>query len=455
MKRLVPDTLAGRAIAVLLLSIVVFDVFSIWVYQLNLVAATGTAGDRQFIERVVTARRAISELPAPERERAAHALTSASLQVHWGLTSLVNALPPGGDRLRNLSDALRQALPDARDDQIRVSIGDDGPDNFGTVNPDDAHVHLASVQLPDGSWLNFAASSLATLPPYDIGVVYSTTALALGVLVVSVFLIRSITASLRDLALAAERIGVNVDAPGVSLAGPREVRRAAQAFNQMQERVQRLVRDRTQALAAISHDLKTPITRLRLRAEFIRDDELRQEIDNDLSEMESMIHSTLAFLRGETQTEEARYTDIAATIETICDGLLDAGHPVIYDVDGHAPLYCHPLAIKRALSNLIENAVKYGGSTRVSLRSASDAYQVTIDDEGPGIPEAEIENVFNPFYRLEESRNRTTGGTGLGLTVARSIARAHGGDVVLANRSERGLRVTVTLPRTSAISAPR
>ena len=200
-------------------------------------------------------------------------------------------------------------------------------------------------------------------------------------------------------------------------------------------------------LAAVSHDLKTPITRMRLRAEFVSDEALREEIDADLSEMEAMIESTLAFLRGESETEAARVVDVVAILETVCDDLADRGHKVELVAPAQAPLLCRSLAIKRALSNLIDNAVKYGGNAAVSLVVLRDELEITIDDDGPGIPHDQIEAVFDPFYRVESSRSRETGGSGLGLTVARSLIRSHGGEIALQNGPKAGLRVTVRLPR--------
>jgi signal transduction histidine kinase len=225
------------------------------------------------------------------------------------------------------------------------------------------------------------------------------------------------------------------------------VRQAAKAFNDMQTRIKRLINDRTQTLAAVSHDLRTPITRLRLRAEFVGDDELRRMIDADLDEMDRMIESTLAFLRGDPASEESKTVDIRSVLQTICDQLSDAGRDVVLSGSRYAPFRCKPLAIKRALSNLVENAVKYGETARVVLNDRPHELSVTIEDEGPGIPATEQERVFDPFYRIEGSRSRETGGTGLGLTLARTVIRAHGGEIELTNREGRGLRVVVSLPK--------
>ena len=257
---------------------------------------------------------------------------------------------------------------------------------------------------------------------------------------------------MRELANAADRIGRDPAPTPVGERGPREVRHAARAFNDMQARIARLIADRTQALAAVSHDLRTPITRLRLRAGLIDDPETQAKIDADLDEMEGMIESTLAYLRGETETEMPRPMDIVSTLTTLCNATADAGADVNYVGPAQLRLVARPLALKRALSNLIDNAVGYGGCARVALRADGDAVEITVDDDGPGIADAEQANVLEPFYRLEASRSRKTGGAGLGLTIAKQVLDAHGGMLALANRAEGGLRVTLRLPR--ALTGP-
>jgi signal transduction histidine kinase len=208
-----------------------------------------------------------------------------------------------------------------------------------------------------------------------------------------------------------------------------------------------LVSDRTQALAAVSHDLRTPIQRLRLRAGFLDDAEAQRSIDADLDEMEAMVEATLAFLRGDADGEEPRPTDLAAILRTLCDEAADRGAAVAVAGPDHILLRLRPVAAKRAFANLIDNALKYGGAARVTLRESPAAAVVSVEDDGPGIPEAAMATVFEPFQRLEASRNRGTGGTGLGLTIARRAVEGHGGTIVLANRPGGGLLVTVRLPR--------
>jgi signal transduction histidine kinase len=219
----------------------------------------------------------------------------------------------------------------------------------------------------------------------------------------------------------------------------------------MQERLRRFIADRTQMLAAMSHDLRTPLTRLRLRAEFIAGLQQRRKMLADLDEMEAMVDATLDFARDDTYREPRSLVNLSVLIEDICEDAADAGGTVTFSGPQGVELHCRPAMARRALVNLVENAVKYGRRARVDLVGNAVLAVITVDDDGPGIPEQEHENVFAPFYRLEGSRNRGTGGVGLGLSVARTIAREHGGDITLVNRDGGGLRVCMELPAHGSI----
>ncbi|MGP8025822.1 MAG: ATP-binding protein, partial [Acidocella sp.] len=264
--------------------------------------------------------------------------------------------------------------------------------------------------------------------------------------------VRQLLQPVKTLAAAAEALGRDVaNAPPLPETGPAEIVTAATAFNTMAARVRRFVEDRTFLLTAIGHDLRTPITRLKLRAEYMDDDEQRTKMLADLDEMEAMVAATLAFSRDVTTTEKITRLDLASLLRTILDDAAD-GDPdhadaLSYTGPEHLPVNARPLALKRALTNLVGNALKYGDAAHVTLHTpVRGALRIDVDDQGPGIPAAEMERVFEPFRRLETSRNRETGGSGLGLSISRNILRAHGGDVTLTNLPERGLRVSVTLP---------
>lgn len=252
---------------------------------------------------------------------------------------------------------------------------------------------------------------------------------------------------LRRMAAAADALGRDLSGPPLPETGPREVRQAAHAFNTMQNRLASYLDDRLRILAAVSHDLKTPITRLKLRAEMLADEGQRAKFLRDLDDMETMIGATLDFLRGEADKESGVPLDINALLSTLQDDMAALGERVEVEGEAARPLQARPQALKRCLSNLLENAVRYGGKAHIRVEDGPRELLLHIDDEGPGIPVERLEQMFEPFRRGEDSRNRATGGVGLGLAIARNLARAHGGEVTLANRPGGGIRATVTLPR--------
>ncbi|MBL6959449.1 MAG: HAMP domain-containing protein [Rhodospirillales bacterium] len=311
---------------------------------------------------------------------------------------------------------------------------------------DDVDVILVSLPLQDGSWLNVAAPQPRHRPfggPPFIGGFFFLTVI---ILLLTVWAVRRSARPLGKFTRAAEQLGLDVNAPPMDEHGPREVRRAAASFNQMQRRIRRFINDRTQMLAAISHDLRTPITRLRLRAEFVEDEEQRNKMLADLEQMEEMIAATLAFARDDAASEARQPVDLAVLLQGLCDDATDAGKEASYQGPDRQAFNGRPVGLRRLFGNLIDNAVKYGSRAAVTLNAEAEALTVTVDDDGPGIAEHLQEKVFSPFTRIEGSRSRETGGVGLGLAVVRSIARAHGGEASLENRPEGGLRVRVTLP---------
>jgi signal transduction histidine kinase len=303
-----------------------------------------------------------------------------------------------------------------------------------------------SVELSDGSWLNLSTFAPPAPPFWSGRLVLSLIVMAASVALLSAWAVRRMTGPLEEIAVAADRLGRDVQAPPLPEKGAGEVRRAARAFNRMQERLRSLLDGRMRMLAAISHDLRTPITRMRLRAELIDDEEQRGKTLADLSEMERMIASTLAFARDDAQDEARETVDLAALVQSVCDDLADAGQDCVFEAAPPTPYVCRPLALRRALTNLAENAVAYGARARAALIAQDTQIVIRIDDDGPGIPEAEFAHVFEPFYRLERSRSRETGGAGIGLCIVQSVAQAHGGEVRLSNRNEGGLRAELVLP---------
>jgi signal transduction histidine kinase len=268
-----------------------------------------------------------------------------------------------------------------------------------------------------------------------------------AVLVLSSIAVRWLSQPLRSLADAAEALGKNIHRPPLPEVGPTEVRQAARAFNTMQSRLVRYIEDRTQVLTAMSHDLKTPLTRLRLRAELLDDDETRQRFEHDLGEMQAMVGDALQALRGLDGPTESVPVDVMALLESLQSDNEAMGRTVEIEGQVDAPLAGDPERLKRCVGNLVDNAVLYGKRARIHIEDGPKALTLRIRDDGPGIPEDMLERVFDPFFRLERSRSRDTGGTGLGLSIARNIARAAGGDLSVRNPPEGGLEALLVLPR--------
>ena len=453
-----PRSLAARTAVVLLLGLALVQAAGLTIHALDRVDLQTEAVLRDLGVRVAGAYRAVVMSAPAQREAVARELSEGSIFV-------VSLGSPPGDDLTPMSQLERRMLR-----------GHIGPMPEGAVAPSGGGMRpgfapgmrraqqdflllggvrerrlTVATRLADGTWLTVRAQ----IPPPRVW--HSQTFLlafvvmsALAALLI-LWAVRRLTAPVRVLAAAAEALGRDVNAPPLPESGPSEVVVAAQAFNTMAARIRRFVQDRTELLTAIGHDLRTPITRLKLRAEFIDDDEQRKKTLADLAELEAMVAATLAFGRDATSAEPVGPIDLAELCRTILDEAGDmkpeAAAKLSYDGPAHMTVRARSLALKRGLNNLLTNAVNYGGGARLKLSPPVDGI-VTLDveDDGPGIPPGELERVFEPFYRVEASRNRETGGVGLGLPIARNIFRALGGDVVLVNRAGGGVTATVTLP---------
>ena len=464
MKRFLPQSIALQVIIVLLIGLTVSHILSMTIYSADRAEVLSLSGGRQIAHRVAAITRLLDETPAEWRERILHATNSPTLSVTvTPVSQLLETSSPG--LLNSLLRRYLAGLIGTQDESRVVVQVIDMADNPGASAPN-AFPHSmpmamgrmmhgqmsggrllrASVRLGDGQWLNFATAVPQEEPLWSTRAILSMLLMALGVVLISLWVIRRVTRPLRMLAAASERLGKDVAAPPLTIGGPSEVRQAAGAFNEMQQRLRRMVENRTRMLAAISHDLRTPITLLRLRTEAVADGEEKAKIQATLDDMEAMVSSTLSFAREDAETETPERVDLSALVGSICDDMTDTGYRVEFNAGGELIHQCRPGALRRALSNLIENAVKYGGGARVELRQTGSAFEIVIEDDGPGIPEAELDKVFSPFYRVEASRGQETGGIGLGLSVAQSVVDKHGGEIELSNRQAGGLRVRVTLP---------
>ncbi len=449
MHRFLPNGIAARFALTVVAALVLLQAVSAAVFWIGRDEARQNYPPRVLAQRVSAVVRVLDQTSPPERKRIVHALDEPNLQVQ-----LRDHGAPPPQQLGNregepgwFGDAIRR--------RVRSELEDEGrPVLIAAVPPPPRLLGLSAepppgprlrvlVRLTDGQWVMFSTGD-------DSSWSLRLALWLLGSVVVigglSVIAAQRISAPLRRFAAAAERLGLDGEAPPLPEHGPAELKTATRAFNLMQERLRRFVADRTQMLAAISHDLRTPLTRLRLRADLIDDDEIQRKMIADVDEMEQMVAATMAFARDDARSEPRAAVDLADLLQSLVEGQTDAGAEASYDGPDHFALECRPVALRRAFANLIDNAVKHGGGARVGLSVAAAQVTVTIDDDGPGIPPEEIEEVFTPFHRVDRSRSKDTGGVGLGLAIARTVLRRHGGDVVLANRDGGGLRATAVLP---------
>ena len=438
-----PRSLANRTAAVLLAGLAVVQAAGLLFYTLDRLDLQRLAQVQQLGLRVSSVYRSVVLAPAEDRATLLRDLDPAA-DVKATLdtapaSSDLEASPPPMQRALRVSMQFAPIPPGQRWREMMVRGA-----------PFERRV-LVSMRLPSGEWLNVTVALRRVLPFWSETFLIAFVLMTAAAAGLVVWAVRQFSSPMRDLAVAAERLGIDVNAPPLPERGTIEAVKAARAFNVMAERIRRFVRDRTFLLTAIGHDLRTPITRLKLRAEWMEDEEQQRKMLADLDELEGMVAATLAFGRDDAAAERLAPIDLAELLRTIADEVADARPDSAEQVQYHGPDHqvarARPVAIKRALSNLVQNAMNYGGAARIALAPPRDGMlAVHVDDDGPGIPPAELERVFEPFHRLEASRNRETGGTGLGLPIARNIVRAHGGDVALANRAGGGLRATVTLP---------
>jgi signal transduction histidine kinase len=386
--------------------------------------------------------------PKPERQRVIAAIAYPEIRVAFD----VPALPEVASRVDENLDRLRKLVQmqlDGLSPPILVRARrllphtDEATDGnqSRSASEDEAVVEAA---LPNGHRIALA------IPDYPVASGYGLTLFLISIIFAAVFVAfwtaRRLAAPIRQFARAAEQLGVDLTAPPLAVRGPQELRTTITAFNRMQDRLRRFLEDRTQMLAAISHDLRAPLARLRLRAELVEDGEQQCRMFDDLEVMNAMIDSALAFARDDSRQEPRRLVDLGVLVGDICEDIADAGGKASYSGPRGIDVPCRPTLIRRAVANLIDNAVKYGSAARVRIVRDSDRVTIVIDDDGPGIPQEEQEKVFAPFYRLDAARDPGKAGVGLGLSIARTVAREHGGDVTLKNRDGAGLSALIELP---------
>jgi len=451
-------SLRGQLVVLIIGALLLAQAISLWLFVDERGLAVRAALGSEAAGRAANVARLIEEAP-PELQASILRAADSPL-VRFSVTEL-----PEVDHLEHQDggsvEARMRALlgpQDGRPIRIELHEAEGSLTPMSHIKADASTMHLQTMQgalstlemtvsvgLQDGRWLNI--DTRFNRPPLQWPVIstlsFGITAAAL--LIVTIwFLLSRLTGPLRRVASAAERFGKGEATEALPARGPREVRDLTVAFNDMQDRLTRHLADRTRVLAALGHDLRSPLTALRVHAELVDEDDIRGSMISSIVEMQEMVDQTLAFARGMARSEAVQTLDVRAFLEKLRQDM--AGDFEMHDIPA-LQVRLRPNAIRRALRNLVENAERYGGRAVVTVQVEGDTLAIEVLDDGPGIPVESLERVFEPFFRLEESRSRNTGGTGLGLSIARTIARAHGGDIILKNRPEGGLKAALILPR--------
>lgn len=466
------DSMKGRAVAALVLFLTLSHLAALLVYISRSEDANNLLHDALVADQIALVAKLVEKLPDGDRARILGLIDAPSLHVTQTREPSLNSGLPEGTRPHIFEHLLGIFMNRPIAENVRLAYSEKGK-AAGLLGvlvadagervpyhedlehmPQRALEELASaglvqteLRLEDGSWLKFEAPIMSVSPFSTWKFGLSMLVGLMSVLAAASWVMIRWTQPLTAFAHAAERLGADIKATPLPEEGPREMRAAAGAFNRMQERLRRLIDDRTQLAAAIAHDLGTPVTRLRLRAEEIESLEQRTKILEDLAQMQRMISATLDFARQDLASEALESADLTSILQSICDDFADMNAEIKLEAPVRATARLRPIAVRRAISNVIENALKYGTRADVRLTQTGTGYTITVDDAGPGIPEGVKAEAFKPFRRLGSGDDKQVPGAGLGLTTARTIARDHGGDVELMNRAEGGLRVAITLPR--------
>ena len=451
--RIFSSSLFARMALILLAGLLAAQLASVWLQWGERATVVSQARGLNFSDRLAETVRVLEAEDPARRSTTVAALQSTDLRVALIKDDQVSSNVPRGQ----IQAALSARLGSER--EIRSvgggggsGMGGGGMQRGGSGGMQQRGMRSFDVRLADGQWVRISSVQEADTPP-ALPTDLITNLLITLLIVTSVVMIavRQATKPLQQLAQAADTLGRDLDAPPLAEAGPAETRRAAQAFNRMQARIKRLVDERARALAAVSHDLRTPLTRLRLRAELVGDDSLREQMAADLDSMAAMIDATLDYLRGLQDSEAVRKIDMNALLQSLAEDAAVLGKNISIAGLAQTPYTGRLSALSRALQNLIDNAIKYGHSARIRIEDDAGTLRLIVEDDGPGIPPAELARVTEPYYRPDASRSRETGGVGLGLSIVKDIALLHGGELLLANRPQGGLCATLVLPRTPKV----
>ena len=463
--RWLPRSLSSRLVIVFVGGLILAQVVSLSILLHDRGEFLARASGMQSIMRVIDIAQLLDSSDVAERERIIRVLRSPQLRIglHGNAPQLKQRAQEPSPQESVFLSMLRHKL--GRDREIWVDIRARAPEQArpsglayergehrarSEIRGGGAPALVAHVRLVDGVWLSVDSTLEPQTMSWPLRAVVSGLVLLLAVIGLAWFGVRWVTRPLKNFTQAAERLGENIDRAPLAETGPTEVASAARALNEMQARLSKYLSDRTRILTAMSHDLKTPITRMRLRAELLENDVTQAKFKQDLAELESMVSGTLDYMRGVQDGEPLRNIDINALLNGLAADCQELGQVVTIDGIANSDFLGRAQSLKRCLANVIENGIKYGQIAHVRITDSAHGLQIVVEDEGVGVPASELPNLFEPFYRVEASRNRDTGGTGLGLSIARSIAVLHGGSLTAENTEHSGLRLTLSLPRTEA-----
>ncbi|MFA5990550.1 MAG: ATP-binding protein [Sphingomonas sp.] len=423
----------GRLIVILLLTVVVEFSASTLLYERASELSLREDEAHRLAEHLEISRKLLDKWPPAERARIAKELGTDRYRVEW------TTVQPGSSSFRpQLASMQRQVLawePDLARSSLRLRLS----------ALQDGSTILGDLRLHDGSWMAFQMRGVVDGWGLAWGRILRALVPALLLLVFSGLLIRSTLRPLRALIRAAGQVGVG-ERQTVEEAGSSEIRSLIHAFNEMQERIHLLMESHTRALAAVGHDLRTPLARLQLRLDEVAEPALRDGLADDVAEMNDMVASLLAFFGGQSDPEPPALADLAVIAATIVNDAADRGLAASYTGPDHLELRLRASAIRRAVANLVENALHYGNAARVRIERDAGEVWVIVEDDGPGIPKERRKDVLRPFVRLDEARSRNTRGLGLGLAIVASAVEAEGGVLCFENRPQGGLVVTMRLP---------
>ncbi|WP_269620368.1 ATP-binding protein [Zhongshania sp. BJYM1] len=447
MNRILPDTLKARTILLLTLVFIVSHTLSLMIYKANRDESVLLTEASDLAQRILGIVDLAYTFPAEQRQKI---LTAAETQL---LTSYPDLVPLDVVACQQnalsveISDRIFQIFQQRPAYQIDVCVRRfDGGQDLRYPRSERAVDLLVNIHFPD----NETASFHAELPGASSLLFEAATLHLLLVIVLALlitwYLISKLISPIDKLASAAEHIGMNIDVEPLEEAGAKEIRVAARAFNEMQGRLRRLLHGQTEMFAAISHDLKSAVTRLQLRCDLLVDEKEREGLQRVVQDMRNMIASIVDFVRGDNVDEPIRRISIGDLLESLCEDLIEESAPVEYRMDQTAYLDCRPAQFKRAVQNLIENACKHAGSAFVHLQVHQAGVSIVIEDNGVGIPENQLEDVIRPFVTVDQSRSRSAGGMGLGLAITQKIIHSHGGTLTLRNKPSGGLLVELWCP---------